>query len=182
VLGYLHRERIASLTASDVDAAVLEVAKRNLGLLTPEGLAQRRGEIESLAARFGKESHVSALESVERFTRQLGEHPSPLPTHLFQADATQSDQIAAHLPVQPVDLVLSDVPYDQHSAWQLPDNLRASPHSPLWHLLDALIPFLSQKSIVALAADKGQKIQHEAFRRVERFQVGKRQIAFLQLE
>lgn len=181
VLGYLHRERIASLTASDVDAAILAVAKRNLDLLTPAGLAQRRGEIETLAARFGKESHVSALESVGRFTRQMGKHPSPFPIHLFQADATQAGQIATHLPVQPIDLVLSDVPYDQHSAWQLAADLHASPHSPLWHMLDALIPFLSPASIVAIAADKGQKIQHEAFRRVDRFQVGKRQIAFLRL-
>jgi hypothetical protein len=151
VLGYLHRERIASLTGSDVDAGVLAVAQRNLALLTPAGLAQRRGE-----------------------------NQTPLPTHLFQADATQPDQIAAHLPVQPVDLVLTDVPYDRHSAWQLSEAVRASPHPPLWHLLEALTPFLSPHSLVALAADKAQKSTHPAYRRVERFQIGKRHIVFLQ--
>ncbi|MCB9134179.1 MAG: hypothetical protein H6636_02055 [Anaerolineales bacterium] len=181
VLGYLHSRRIASLTASDVDTAILEVARRNLSLLTPSGLVQRQIELETMATQFGKESHVAALASVERFRGRWKERSSSFPMHLFRADATHSHEIAAQLPVQPVDVVLSDVPYDQHSAWQLHETLHASPSPPLWHLLDALIPFLSPQSVVAIAADKGQKIQHEAYRRAERFQVGKRQIALLQL-
>ncbi|NUM46112.1 MAG: hypothetical protein HUU38_15515 [Anaerolineales bacterium] len=180
VLGYLHGPALATIIASDVDGEILNVARRNLALLTPTGLAQRLNELETLAAQFGKESHRAALETVARFQHILQDQ-KPIPTHLFQADATQPAEITPHLPTHPVDLVLTDVPYDQHTTWHLPAALRASSQSPVWHLLDALQPTLSRHTLLALAADKGQKIAHEAYQRLARFQIGKRHMVFLRL-
>jgi hypothetical protein len=46
-------------------------------------------------------------------------------------------------------------------------------------MLDALRTVVSGETVVALVADKGQRIAHEGYRRVERFRMGKRQIALL---
>ena len=48
-------------------------------------------------------------------------------------------------------------------------------------MVDALLPLISPQSVVAIVADKGQSIRHEQYRRLDRFQVGKRQIVILSL-
>ncbi|GAB4580936.1 MAG: hypothetical protein Fur0022_36810 [Anaerolineales bacterium] len=174
VLGFLHRPHIHTLIGSDVDAEILRIARRNLALLTPAGLDQRKTELEAIAERFGKESH--RLEAIAHLRTHLLD--TPISTRLFQADATQSQEIAPHLPAHPIDLVFADVPYSQHSVWKLSSAVQDSPNPPLWHLLDALLPFVSSHTIVSIAADKAQKTTHAGYRRIERFQVGKRQILF----
>jgi tRNA G10 N-methylase Trm11 len=74
-----------------------------------------------------------------------------------------------------VDLVFTDVPYGQHSQWQLsnPNEL------PLESMLDALLGVLSSSSLVAIVSDKGQKVAHKSYQRVEQFQIGKRRAVIL---
>jgi hypothetical protein len=48
-------------------------------------------------------------------------------------------------------------------------------------MLKALRPILKPESVVAVAADKGQKIQHENYIRLEKFQVGRRRIELLRI-
>ncbi|HEX6383703.1 MAG TPA: hypothetical protein VF177_03435, partial [Anaerolineae bacterium] len=72
-LAYLHWPAIDTIIASDIDAEILSVAARNLSLLTMAGLEKRIDEIVDMHARFGKSSHVAALESARRFQRQLQE-------------------------------------------------------------------------------------------------------------
>jgi len=38
---------------------------------------------------------------------------------------------------------------------------------------------LSGSSIVAIASDKGQKVSHDHYQRVEQFQIGKRRVVIL---
>jgi hypothetical protein len=47
-------------------------------------------------------------------------------------------------------------------------------------MLETLHPLLKPGSMVAIAADKGQKIHHHNYQRLERFQIGKRRIFILQ--
>ena len=178
-LAYLHWPEIATILGSDIDLEILEVARRNLGLLTQTGLEKRKREIESMFARYGKESHGEALESTQEFKRRLEVQIHPIPTYTFQADATHPQELAERLPVHPVDMVISDVPYDQHSSWKVPAALPSPSQSPVWHMLEALLPCLSENAVVAIAADKAQKISHEAYKRADHFQVGKRRIIFL---
>jgi hypothetical protein len=49
-------------------------------------------------------------------------------------------------------------------------------------MLDALLPNLDPGTVLALAADKSQKIAHEGYRRLERFQIGKRQVTLLTVQ
>jgi hypothetical protein len=46
--------------------------------------------------------------------------------------------------------------------------------------LEALFEFLSPHSIVAIASDKLQKASHEKYKRLEKFQLGKRKVIILQ--
>ncbi|MCA9918627.1 MAG: hypothetical protein KC445_11785 [Anaerolineales bacterium] len=173
VLGFLHRQSLKSLTASDIDPNVTEVAMRNLSLLTTAGLANRRQTIAADWQAFGKPSHQAALGSADRLMARLSKQPV-LPTRVFTADATQPEAITTAL-AQPIDLVFSDLPYGQLTAWQ---GVRGQ-QNPVWHLLAALRPILHGQSVVALVTNKGETVAHEQFARYGRFRHGKRLITFL---
>ena len=179
VLAYLHWEAIASISASDVDGEVLPLAERNLSLLTPAGLGRRIAEIENMLAEFGKESHTTALESARLFRQQLQVYKElhSIPTQVFQANATDPDQIRDGLGLRQVDLVLADVPYGWHTSW-ITDGEPDKP--PVMQMLEALHPLLKPGSVVAIVADKAQKVRPEHYRRLERFQIGKRRVFILQ--
>ena len=173
VVGIRHRPQLASIAASDIDPVAIELATRNLSLLTPNGLARRRQEIAADWHKFGKPSHQAALASVELIATGMA-NASPLPTHCFVADATNLGSISVPLP-QLVDLVISDLPYGQLSAWQG----AAQNDRPIWHLLDQVQPMLHEQSVVALATPKGAAVAHEHYERIGRFRHGKRLITFL---
>lgn len=177
VLGYFHGEDIRALIASDVDAQVLEVAARNLGLLSLPGLERRTAEIEDLLQIYGKESHRQALESAARLRTRLTALTAlrPLSTRLFQADASDPAALARGLSEDCPDLVFTDVPYGQHSAWQ------SSQSDPLWAMLEALAPRLAEGALVAVAADKAQKPAHSRYHRLDVLRAGLRQVTLLRL-
>lgn len=189
VLAYLHWESIAAIYASDFDEGVLPLAKRNLSLITVEGLHHRISEIEAMSANFQKESHRSALVSARKFQQQLIKN---LESHaiegmVFQADATDGQNIALGLARQQVDLVLADVPYGWRSQWQMVNgdtesqlSLQKASQTPIETMLSALHSILNPGAVLAIAYDKSQKIQNDKFARLERFQVGKRRILILQ--
>lgn len=174
-LAYLHGERIVSIAASDIDALALNLARRNLALLALPGLDRRIAELELLWADYGKRSHEEALASAERLREQLYTmiELRVLPVSVFQADATDAVGLVGALGAQSVDVVITDVPYNRLSTWQ------GAAIDPLWRMLEALRPVLTPGAIVAVASDKGQTPAHDAYRRVDRFQIGKRRIVLL---
>ena len=180
-LGFLHGEWIASILASDVDADILSLARRNVGLLTPAGLEQRILEIRGLWQQFGKESHAQALESATLLKKRLEALPGEaIPGQVFQANVLESTAVGPWFAGPSVDLVLTDIPYGWMTGWQLPDHPIHPDLPAATQMLETLLPVLAPGALVVVAADKTQKIQHEQYQRVERFQVGKRQISLLQ--
>lgn len=188
-LAYLHWEAIAAIYASDFDGQVLQLAERNLSLITIGGLNQRISEIEAMIAKFQKESHRSALASARKFYRQLEVN---LKSHaieglVFQADATDAQNMGCGLAERRVDLVLADVPYGWHSQWQMGNgdrelqfSVREDSQTPIDAMLNSMQWILDPGAVLAISYDKSQKIQHEKYLRLERFQVGKRRILILQ--
>jgi len=181
-LAYLHWYAISEIIGSDADPEALSLAERNLALLTVDGLDRRMTEISEMLASFKKPSHAAALESAKtlrhRLLKLLETHR--VTTRLFQADATDSRSLRDKLHGTRVDVIITDVPYGWRSAWQFSAPAHEAPLGPIWQTLEALLPVLAVQSVVAVAADKRQKIAHEAYRRIERFRVGKRQVALLQ--
>lgn len=177
-LGFIHADQIHSLTASDADNQALGLARRNLSLLEPHGLARRETEIRQMIVDYGKESHAAALTSLQTL-RQLRQGQSEIATRVFSANALDPAALSNGLQNESVDLVISDVPYGQLSGWR-EDQPSEAHEPPLRRMLAALLGVLTPRTLVAIAADKGQKIDHPAYQRVEHFQIGKRQVVFLQ--
>ncbi|MBN2116707.1 MAG: hypothetical protein JW730_09060 [Anaerolineales bacterium] len=176
VLAYLHGEHIREVIASDVDEEAVALARQNLGLLDREGLDERIVEISKMFEQYGKDSHGDALRSSSILKKKLSAltEKHPLKTRVFQADATDGNEILKNIKPKSVDLVFTDVPYGQHSYWHdsgLPN--------PLGSMLNALLGVLSPSSIVAVVSDKQQKALHESYQRIEKFQIGKRRVVIL---
>jgi hypothetical protein len=176
-LAYLHWPDICEILASDVDPAVGPLAERNLSLLTLQGVDARIAQLADLYGQYGKSSHQQALASAQRLREQLLTYQiesHPLPNHMFVASALDKPRIHAHIPEGSVDMVITDLPYGQRTEWH---ELPREPDGPdpAWQLLEALRGVLAPQSVVALTTTKRQKIAHDAYWRVEHFQLGKRQ-------
>jgi tRNA G10 N-methylase Trm11 len=135
-----------------------------------------------LAAHYrvhGKESHQAALRSAEALGEQvatLARH-RPIRTQVFQASAFDAQALMSQLGDTRADIVLTDVPYGRHSEWRVDHQDQAQ--NPVGAMLQALRGILHTGSIVAVISDKHQKIVEDDYVRVERFQMGKRQIMLL---
>lgn len=178
-LAYEHWPAIQALIGSDIDHQAVEVAQRNLGLLTLDGLNRRRQELAEKFQAYGKQSFQAALTSADALHDKLVNLSAqpPIQTRVFQASAFDAPALVQHLGRTPVDIVLTDVPYGQHSDWQ-GDRFDLGP-SPVSAMLAALRSVLHAGSIVAIASDKRQSVAHDHYVRVERFQIGKRQVVLL---
>ena len=179
VLAYLHGEHIRQIIASDIDEKAVALAKRNLGLLTLDGLENRVSELSKMLELYNKDSHKDALDSSNIIKNRISvlnqEHP--IATKVFQASATDGHEHLKNIQPNSVDVVFTDVPYGQNSYWQ--DTNSQDLSNPLWSMLNKLISILSPSSIVAVVSDKQQKVSHPGFQRIEHFQKGKRRIIIL---
>lgn len=170
-LAYFNWSRIERIIASDIDANILSIAAKNLSLLKPDGLERRIEEIKSMYQQYGKPSHETALQYALALRQQ---QDKPIETQVFRANALDSAAIRAGLDDTKPDIVISDLPYGQHSEWQ-----GISTVEPVHQLLDSLLSVLTSNAVVAIAAAKKDKIKHEGYHRLEKFNVGKRQIVIL---
>jgi 16S rRNA G966 N2-methylase RsmD len=179
VLGSLHGRHIREIIASDMDQRAVDLAKRNLELLSFTGLDQRIHEITTMIGQYDKDSHREALKSAQLLQKKIAAmvKDNPIQTKVFQANATDKKTILENMPPGSVDIVFTDVPYGQHSQWLGADEQS----NPLWSTLDALAGVLSLSSIVAVCSDKKQKVVHEKYQRLEQFQVGKRRVVIFRL-
>ncbi len=194
ILGFLHGSEISAVSASDINPEALDLAARNLSLLSQAGLDRRMDEINHYIQSYGKTSHQAALASASnlRSVLSLALAGRRLPTRLFQADATNPQAMRQGLAGQPLDLVITDIPYGWKSTWAVDEEpgqgARPSPGSGLdgaqatthvARLLDALHTLLPARCLLAIASDKLQKVAHSGYRRLDKFQIGKRQVTIL---
>jgi tRNA G10 N-methylase Trm11 len=178
VIAFLHGEQIRRMIGSDIDAQAVSLAERNLGLLNLAGLNQRITEITALHKQYGKASHLEALESAQRLRQKVLLQTHPIETKVFRADATDGAALAKGMQDVKVDILLTDIPYGQHSHWLL--NQSGNPQAdPIVSMLEAVRSILAPQGILAVASTKREKVAHPAYQRVEHFKVGKRQVVVL---
>ena len=60
VLGFLNQDSLVKIIGSDINPELLEIAKKNLSLLSKEGINERIIEIEQMIANYQKQSHMEA--------------------------------------------------------------------------------------------------------------------------
>lgn len=180
-MAYFNWDQISGIYCSDIDDNALGVAARNLSLLTLDGLDRRIAELTDLHQQYGKASHRASLQHAEQLRQHLVEavQHHPLVTQIFSADVTDGAAVAAALPDVKIDIVLTDIPYGRLAGWGSSSLALAQGQDPIRQLLESLLAVLSSTSVVAVAASKKDKVAHDCFARLARFQIGARQIVIL---
>ena len=167
VLGFMYNEKISALYGSDVSEEACSLAERNLGLLTHDGLSRRKKQLNAHYEAYGKASHLDAIKSADNLAGLIKNLPG---SKVFLHD------IVKEAPTFPVaDIIIADVPYGKLSGWSSPTAFA------LDKMLDNLKGSLRVNALAAICSDKGQKINNPGYKRVERFQVGRRKIEILRL-
>jgi hypothetical protein len=189
VIGYLHIGQVQRIVGSDIAPVALDLAGRNLAMLSVAGLERRMAELAAMRDAFGKRSHAAALASAQRLRERLFACPEDKrpQTRQFIADATEPAALVQALEEEEIDIVFTDVPYGWHSEWQTaesPDPGREVSRATsgvafVGLMLESLRGVISTRTTVAVAADKAQEIAHPAYERLQRIKIGKRQVAIL---
>jgi 23S rRNA (guanine2535-N1)-methyltransferase len=180
-MAFFNWNQIAGIYGSDIDDDALGIAARNLSLLTLDGMDRRIADLTGLYQQHGKASHEAALQHAQQLRQRLAEavRHHPLATQLFGADATDAAAIAAALPNVKINVVLTDIPYGRLAGWGAGSLALMRGGDPIHHLLESLLPVLSDNSVLAVAAAKKDKIVHACYERLTRMQVGARQIVIM---
>ena len=171
VIGILCGENIKKIYGSDISADAVKFAARNLALVNPEGLNQRRAELENLYNAMQKDSHLNALQSVEKIHEAVKTRDAEIISEIFTANILEEN--ALKQATFKADIVIVDVPYGNLAAWEnkTANNIAA--------MLDNINFVVHEDTIVAVSFDKGQKTSSANFSRIDKFQVGKRKIELL---
>lgn len=173
VLGFEHRKRLAAAVGSDIDENAVALARRNLALLTSDGLRRRTVELADMASRFGKASHAEAVEAAGRLTRRIAGDGGDLPATAQVADALDSVQLAAALGDNRPQVVLTDVPYGEQTVWQ-----GEQAGTGTAGMVAAVAAVVRPEAVIVVAV-RGRKVPLDALRPIEKFRVGTRAVALL---
>lgn len=165
VLGFLNQDTITKIVGSDVDLELLEIAKKNLSLLTLEGMDNRIKEIEKMIEDFNKESHIRARESAIILRGMI---KRPIQYEVFRADALKKIKLD-----EKPDIIITDLPYGQLVDW------KGREESFVDKLLDVLYEICTPHTIIGLSMNKKQKIKNDKFIRLEHQKIGKRRFVIL---
>lgn len=159
ILGLLKNNTISEIYGSDIDDKSLRLAEDNLGLLTEAGIKKRRGELEELYRKYGKDSHFEALKSIDRIEGLLTKR---VRTHLFKQDAFEM----RNLSFTP-DIIMTDVPYGNMTSWN-------QSSESVNQLMDAISGICGRGTVICICMNKKQKIKTDIFQRLERQTIGRR--------
>lgn len=165
-IGFLFNQEIGRIVGSDIEPEMISCAKKNLSLLSKEGLAGRKEELEQLYRQYHKESHLGAIESAARLEKLL---VNEVETKLLIADCTKP------LPDIKPDMVLTDVPYGNLAEWN------DTGSSSIEAMLERLYEIAGEHTVLAVCMDKKQKLRSEKWQRLEKENIGKRRFEILKM-
>lgn len=172
-LGFLHGENISKIYASDISEETINLAKRNISLLTVSGMDKRINQIKKLSLLYEKDSHFEALNSAKRFMDLIKNRQHEIDFEIFVSDITQATKLVDK--VTNVHILISDIPYGNIVEW----NDGQSDEEAIKKILTSIYPILAKVAIIALISKKKTKIRHQNYSKVESFSIGKRQITLL---
>ena len=167
VLGFMNADCIDKICGSDVDPQMVQMAEKNLSLLSTVGMEKRREEIQNLFNMYGKVSHAEALESVMRLKNKV---EKDIVTKVYVADCTKE------LPPVLPDIIITDIPYGNLVAWDTESDY------PLFDMLKQLADISHKDTVLAISMDKKQKAEHPAWVRRKKQIIGKRKFEIFTLQ
>lgn len=151
-------------SAAGAGQEVVDVARRNLELLRPEGLN----------ARLNVTAHRENVKAAAQAVTALLRDPPP-DARAFVADATDAISCARELGELKPDIVLLDTPYGEQTAW-------ADPHAGVVSLLNALVVTTQRGTAVGLVTANRFRLPDTAWERAGTWNVGKRRLWLLKKE
>lgn len=177
-LGVLHGNQISDLIASDISETAVELAQRNLNLLTNAGLDLREQELDKLYNAFHKESHLEAIEKIKQIrTEFVITQTEKIVKKVFQANALMKDSIELHIPVSSIDIVISDLPYGNQTNWFLEDKFSNRQTDPINAFLETIRHFVKFSGLVVLITQNKIKFSEiPNFSKKQQFKLGHRHI------
>ncbi|MDF1514003.1 MAG: hypothetical protein P1S60_09355, partial [Anaerolineae bacterium] len=103
-ISLLHYDTIQTVIGSDIDRKVLDIAQRNLSLLTLAGVDSRIDELKRMIETYGKHSHQVALESANKIRHRIEtiSKDRSISVRLFQANCLESRALTNHI----IDIVI----------------------------------------------------------------------------
>jgi 23S rRNA (guanine2535-N1)-methyltransferase len=173
-LGFLHGDVISKIYASDINEKILQLAEKNLSLLTKEGIEERISQLKNMFDEYGKLSHYEAQQSALKLQKELNSRVNTIEFNIFNADITKDITIQNRL--EKVDILITDLPYGQLVNW----SEEGEDEEAVKVLLNIVYPILSNISVVAIVTNKKSKFSSHNYRRVQKFILGKRQVTILQ--
>ncbi|MCI0384751.1 rRNA methyltransferase [Streptomyces sp. CNQ085] len=173
VLGLLHRRSLRQVIASDVDPAPLELAAKNLALLSPEGLTAREAERREQSGRFAKPSYLKAAEAARRLRDRLSADGAALPFTIGTADVFDPRSLSGVVAGSAPDVVLTDLPYGERTHWE-----GRVPERPVAGMLRSLASVLPPHAVIAVG-DRGRRIPVAPVRPLERLKIGTRSVVLV---
>ncbi|MEU6279813.1 rRNA methyltransferase [Streptomyces sp. NPDC047028] len=168
VLGLVQRPALRRVIGSDADPAPLELAAKNLALLTPEGLSARERERREQSERFAKPAYLEAADAAGRLRERLLADGGALPVTTGTADVFDPRALGAALAGAAPDVVLTDLPYGERTHWT-----GSVPEQPVTGLLASLASVLPEHAVIAVT-DRSRKIPVAPVRTLERLKIGTR--------
>jgi 23S rRNA (guanine2535-N1)-methyltransferase len=181
VIGILHAHLLKKIIGSDIDEEAVSLARKNISLVSIEGLKIRYNEINKMSLLHGKSTHRDALLSVDRLCELIKYVPEnhQIEKDILIADALNTNNMTGNFGHYKVDIVLTDVPYGQLSEWHTVKNNCIDNNDHLNLLLESVSKIIKPDGIVGIISAKKQKPMHDSFKRIEKFNAGKRRVEIL---
>jgi hypothetical protein len=179
VLGILHRGKIETIIGSDIDEDVIEIAEKNISLISENGIQNRINELIIKRDNYKKKSHTNALVSANKIKEIISDG-----NHKFNYDVFRVNALIRSLKVPVfnnirIDIIISDLPYSNQTSWiGINEDVLESPEHLL---LENLISIASRDTVIIICTKKIVVVQHPKFIILKKEKIGKRKITFLKL-
>ncbi|MFW5976852.1 MAG: hypothetical protein ACOCQS_02785 [Bacillota bacterium] len=168
ILALMNVDDFSNIISSDIKESMVELAGRNLSLLTLKGINKRIQELKNDIEKYNKDSHKKALESARRLKKRVKKINETLKIECFQANALSDFDLNLR-----IDLLITDLPYGNIVNWE------GNRENYLLTFLNNIYNNL-KISLITIITAKKQKIKHDKFNRIKHFTIGKRRISFLE--
>ncbi|MFC5649829.1 hypothetical protein ACFPYJ_11985 [Paenibacillus solisilvae] len=166
VIGLLHGPNLSQIIASDIDSERLQLAERNLSLLSQEGLMKRVNQLQELYRIYNKSSHQDAIHSADQLA-QLVATVNLQNITCFQADV--NDCYRHESKCTHPNIIIADLPYGSLASW------KGGSDNPVEGFFESIHRIADpSSSVVAVIADKSQPLRSALFKRLQYERIGKR--------
>jgi hypothetical protein len=171
VLGLLCNQVIDTIYCSDISNEAIDLSNKNLSLLTFSGIEKRKIELMDLIKKYNKDSHINALNSLEKIVKQIKHE---IKINVFLANILDKKQMVSNK--FNADIVITDIPYGNLVNWI------NNKGNELEELLNGIIPIINRNKVIAISYNKKQKINNTKYSIIENIQIGHRKIKIMKLK